>query len=175
MQIRTRGFSFTELLFAVMILGIGFIMLAAIFPVGLSQTKSNYEESLGAGIGRGASHQLGQIANEARLKPAIIGTVPTGLTVPAGKSVSLGLMMSPRDKRLAANLWTWKDVCRNLVLSSDPRFAWSPLFLRKTTYTNDTLAPLVLDNGTGGINPALAAKPDSLEDFSIKRNRSHQT
>ena len=36
----SRGFSFTEVLFAVMILGIGFIMVAAIFPVAIQQATT---------------------------------------------------------------------------------------------------------------------------------------
>ena len=45
-----RGFSFTEILFAVMILGIGFIMIAAIFPVALQQTETSQAETVGAGL-----------------------------------------------------------------------------------------------------------------------------
>src|SRR5882672_5687873 len=42
------AFSFTEILFAIMILGIGFIMVAAMFPVALSQTESSSQETIGA-------------------------------------------------------------------------------------------------------------------------------
>src|SRR5215210_7149339 len=48
------GFSFTEVLFAVMILGVGFIMIAAIFPVAIQQTRTTGEESNAAAIARGA-------------------------------------------------------------------------------------------------------------------------
>ena len=51
------GFSFTEVLFAVMILGIGFIMIAGIFPVAISQTASSQEETAGAALLR---HHLGR-------------------------------------------------------------------------------------------------------------------
>lgn len=40
-----RGFTFMEILFAVMILGIGFIMIAAMFPAALRQTQANVEEN----------------------------------------------------------------------------------------------------------------------------------
>src|SRR6478752_1573982 len=39
-----RAFSFAEILFAVMILGIGFIMVAAMFPVAIRQTQSTVED-----------------------------------------------------------------------------------------------------------------------------------
>ena len=41
-SLRHRGFSFTEVLFAVIILGIGFIMIAAIFPVALMQSPTRW-------------------------------------------------------------------------------------------------------------------------------------
>lgn len=44
------GFSFTEVLFAVMILGIGFIMVAAIFPVAIQQAQTASDESVSAAI-----------------------------------------------------------------------------------------------------------------------------
>jgi type II secretory pathway pseudopilin PulG len=40
-----RAFTFMEILFVVMILGIGFIMLAAMFPAALRQTQQNVEEN----------------------------------------------------------------------------------------------------------------------------------
>src|SRR5215218_4301657 len=49
-----RGFSFTEVLFAVMILGIGFIMVAAMFPVAIQQTRTTAEEGNAAAVARGA-------------------------------------------------------------------------------------------------------------------------
>jgi type II secretory pathway pseudopilin PulG len=42
---RRRGFTFMEILFSVMILGIGFIMVAAMFPAALKQTQGNVEEN----------------------------------------------------------------------------------------------------------------------------------
>jgi type II secretory pathway pseudopilin PulG len=46
----SAGFSFVEVLFAVMILGIGFIMLAAMFPVALNQVQTGSDESVSAAI-----------------------------------------------------------------------------------------------------------------------------
>jgi prepilin-type N-terminal cleavage/methylation domain-containing protein len=52
---RRRGFSFVEVLFAVMILGIGFIMIAGVFPVAIAQTAATQEETIGAATARGAA------------------------------------------------------------------------------------------------------------------------
>jgi len=66
---RQTGFNFSEVLFAVMILGIGFIMIAAIFPVALTQTKLTTEESAAATQTAGAVHYLQQYATDNNLPP----------------------------------------------------------------------------------------------------------
>ena len=43
-----RVFAFTEVLFAVMVLGIGFIMIAAMFPVTIRQTQNTLGDTQGA-------------------------------------------------------------------------------------------------------------------------------
>ncbi len=45
---RRRAFSFAEVMFAVIILGVGFIMIAGLFPVAISQSKSNADETSSA-------------------------------------------------------------------------------------------------------------------------------
>ncbi|MBV8782514.1 MAG: hypothetical protein JO353_14045 [Phycisphaerae bacterium] len=58
-----RGFSFTEILFAVTILGIGFIMVAAIFPVAIEQGRVTNEQSIAAGVARGGLAIMTQVAS----------------------------------------------------------------------------------------------------------------
>src|SRR5262245_7973582 len=58
---RRRAFSFTEIMFAVIILGIGFIMVAAIFPVALQQAKTTSEETTAAAMSRGTAGSLERI------------------------------------------------------------------------------------------------------------------
>src|SRR3954447_18973801 len=59
-----RGFAFTEILFAVMVLALGFIMIAAMFPVTIRQTQSTMEEATAANVAKGAMDYLQGIANE---------------------------------------------------------------------------------------------------------------
>ena len=47
-----RGFSFIEVMFAVIVLGIGFIMVSAMFPVAIQQTQSNVEDAAAGRIGQ---------------------------------------------------------------------------------------------------------------------------
>lgn len=68
--LRRRGFSFTEVMFAVIVLGIGFIMIAAIFPVAIQQGKLNSEETSATAVAREALTYLSQVgANSDSLFP----------------------------------------------------------------------------------------------------------
>src|SRR3954449_6305802 len=58
------GFAFTEILFAVMVLALGFIMIAAMFPVTIRQTQSTMEEATAANVAKGAMDYLQGIASE---------------------------------------------------------------------------------------------------------------
>jgi hypothetical protein len=107
-RLRRPGFSFTEVLFAVMILGIGFIMIAAIFPVSLAQTKATGEETAGAMIARGAAATIEEVATATNMP------VSTGVEPFANK----------------ANLF--KAIGGNLIVSSDTRRAWAPFYRRDT-------------------------------------------
>jgi prepilin-type N-terminal cleavage/methylation domain-containing protein len=49
LRVARRGFSFIEVMFAVIILGIGFVMVSAMFPVAIQQTQMNVED---AAVGR---------------------------------------------------------------------------------------------------------------------------
>src|SRR3954465_2485924 len=60
--IHRSAFSLTEVMFAVIVLGIGFIMIAAIFPVSISQSRMTVEETAAAGAARGALAQSTIIA-----------------------------------------------------------------------------------------------------------------
>jgi type II secretory pathway pseudopilin PulG len=58
-----RGFSFAEVMFAVVILGIGFILIAAIFPVAIQQSQATGEESNAAAIARQAAAAITTVAS----------------------------------------------------------------------------------------------------------------
>src|SRR3954465_7052307 len=64
-----RGFTFTEVMFAVILLGIGFIMLAGMFPVAIQQTQSTVEESISANLLGTATRYLEQTLNQEDLPP----------------------------------------------------------------------------------------------------------
>jgi type II secretory pathway pseudopilin PulG len=52
------AFTFLEILFAVIILGTGFIMLAGLFPAAIQQTQANVSETAGSTVGRDALRDI---------------------------------------------------------------------------------------------------------------------
>src|SRR5688572_17489562 len=73
-RVRQRqGFNFVELLFAVMLLGIGFIMVAAIFPVTIQQTAATLDDSVGQSMQLNARNAIAEVATTANL-PATTAT-----------------------------------------------------------------------------------------------------
>jgi Tfp pilus assembly protein PilV len=112
-----RAFSFTEVLFAVMILGIGFIMVAAMFPVAIQQAKNNSEESNGAAVSRGAASYLDRIATNETMPP-------TWNTVVAAEYDGAMGSAQPDRQTIASRLRG------SLIVASDSRVAWVPFYRR---------------------------------------------
>ena len=119
----SKGFSFTEVLFAVMILGIGFIMVAAIFPVAIHQAKTSTEETTAASVARGAANYLEKIATDSTM-PATNNRLVAAdydggvLPLPAG---------APRDSD-GYSIGTALN--GSLVVDSNTRYAWIPFYRR---------------------------------------------
>jgi prepilin-type N-terminal cleavage/methylation domain-containing protein len=115
-----RGFTFTEVLFAVMILGIGFIMIAGVFPVAISQTASSQEETVGASAARsavaayGSMPYLTQIVQNDGMARRLTDDDVTVTT--AGGPVTLK---------------PWSLVKGNQILPDEPRFGWVALIKRE--------------------------------------------
>src|SRR3954452_13974099 len=74
---RRNGVTFTEVMFAVVLLGIGFIMVAAIFPVAIRQSQSNLEETAGmAAAKRGAAMMQQMGTSLGKFNPAGLAATP---------------------------------------------------------------------------------------------------
>ncbi|MGH7213993.1 MAG: PulJ/GspJ family protein [Tepidisphaeraceae bacterium] len=150
---RRRGFSFTEVMFAVVILGVGFIMIAAIFPVAIQQTKATTEETQAASTARSAMAMVEQIsetgvfpATDLRRSPPASGTgLRPALSVPANNQITAsGVVLSLYDTRLdtATRNALWNAVRGSMILPSDNRVAWTLLFRRDGIYRNSGSAAL---------------------------------
>jgi type II secretory pathway pseudopilin PulG len=144
-----RGFSFVEILFAVMILGIGFIMVAAMFPVAIHQTEASNRETIAASLGRAGKECLSKTAlvqlpygvplgtpTYSVLTPTMpfpVGAAPlppgVSTTVYYGKVWSMYDVAPAHDSVAHASL-LWGSVARNLIQQVDPRFAWIAMYRR---------------------------------------------
>lgn len=132
-SVRRRGFSFAEVMFAVIIMGIGFIMVAAIFPVAIQQTRLTVDESTAAGVARQATAVLEQVVVSS--ETAAAGNMPLfpSTVTSSGQPPSVfpirprGVMPgnSPPPE-------LWDRVRGSLISASDPRFAWTMLYRRAT-------------------------------------------
>jgi hypothetical protein len=132
---RARAFTFTEVLFAVMILGLGFIMIAAIFPVTLSQTQATVQDVNGAAQARSGFET---VANSSEL-PKLVPTGGANLSlsqcpvIPIAKTVPIPGANNPFE--------VWKDVSANFINSQNPRFGWTALYRRAA---NDDVAQVFI-------------------------------
>ncbi len=156
---RARGFSFVEILFAVMILGIGFIMLAAMFPVAIVQQQATIGEANAQAVARGVMQSV-QAFFDPRLpsaNPLPVSSIPIA---PAVATVEF-------TAQPPAAPFTFDPFFSSRVIASDPRFAWAPLYQKDpATLTTAKLYVFVLkssvnerytsgDVTTGAINPKL--------------------
>ncbi len=120
---RSSGFSFTEVLFAVMVLGIGFIMIAAMFPVTIQQTQATLEESVGASMARGALAYLQTQATDMNF--------PSTSPVPDAPAQVFSMPQAPVKNGTA--FAGWFATRGNYINSKNPRLAWVPLYMRSET------------------------------------------
>jgi hypothetical protein len=129
------GYSFTEVMFAVVVLGIGFVMVAAMFPVALSQQALTVSETSASAIARSAIATLTRIgANSPNTLPAppapmppTDGTAPTeAAPLRPFTAVQTGLALSP------LHTGDWNAVRGSVVQASEPRMGFVPLYRRET-------------------------------------------
>lgn len=144
-----RGFSFSELLFAVMILGIGFIMIAAIFPVGLTQSKANFDETHAAAVARGAIAQISAHAQASAF--------PSGGVTPLQVFNDTG-----NDD------YTTKIAHANMIQSADPRYAWVGLY-RRINKTAQVIVVVVNRSDPFDANPVATANREFQVNDYVRR------
>ncbi len=101
-----------------MILGVGFILIAGIFPAALSQTESTSEETVAAALGREGAAFVSRLPH--RSDPQVLTADPIGTLRPFDAS--------PLTTTAGKSLW---DMVRgNMIHVEDPRYAWVPFYRR---------------------------------------------
>ena len=148
------GFSFVELLFAVIILGIGFIMVAGIFPVAIRQSRLTSDETVAAAGAQTATRVAAELPaslrailpGAANVLPSTVAGIPASTFVPAGGNTTVsGLVYSFRDPRIVdvpLREAIWNSSAGDLINPTDPRSASVLLFSRDVTFYNPTTADI---------------------------------
>jgi prepilin-type N-terminal cleavage/methylation domain-containing protein len=169
-----RGFTFTEVMFAVVILGIGFIMVAAIFPVAIRQNAQSAEESLAITAAERGMATLQARASRTML-PATANTVT--LAVPPyveyhAPFIALGEAYNAPSGKVVNNVAAaqqWVNLSGDLISTTDARLGFAVAWARQGTivYTGVT-PPLVID-------PASSARMIVVVAQSRERPRFNDT
>jgi hypothetical protein len=155
-------------MFAVVVLGIGFIMVAAIFPVAIKQSQLNTEETVAIAVARnglGVVTELATGTNPLYVPQPVGSTESSALLVPTDVPATIndpvgelelnekaifGKFFSFKDRRLMNQGGTlnfdrrdgmWKAIAGNMVQPGDPRYAWVPLYRRDMIYSHTVAGP----------------------------------
>ena len=99
---RRLGLTFAEIMFAVILLGIGFIMIAGIFPVAIQQTQTTARETAGASLAHNAVECLSQFRS--------VHFPDTGSNYQALPD------------------WVQMSLGEDMICRSDPRFGWTAIY-----------------------------------------------
>jgi hypothetical protein len=130
-------------LFAVVVLGIGFIMVAAIFPVAISQSKATADEVAAAGIARSGASVMTDLVNDPRDPAALtppLANLPRifANTVAPYDPGATGVdgdtnEAAEGDVMPVMTLGGWRAIRGNMIFRDDPRYAFVPLYRRGNT------------------------------------------
>lgn len=129
-----RGFSFAEVMFAVIILGIGFIMIAGLFPVAIRQSKSTADETSAAAFARVAANYVGMLGTNANMITTYTNNeigIPQVLALPSSTDPAA---IDPQTITL------FQSLSGNIISQDDPRYAWVPFYFRGFEPTNTNVA-----------------------------------
>ena len=138
---RFRGFSFAEVMFAVVILGIGFIMVAAIFPVAIQQTQQTSDDSASASVAREASNAIAALPFTIPSSTSYAGQTVATITYPSSfpllpptvKNYFGTGVVAPPAVMVPFVGARFNAIAASLILPSNPRLAYIPFYMRDNT------------------------------------------
>jgi hypothetical protein len=126
---RATGFSFPEVLFAVIILGIGFIMIAAIFPVAISQSKMTLDETAASAVARAKVAEIQGVTYDTSAPTGIMTNWPVAF-MPTGPN---NPPVRPFESYTGTFMPAWDKIRGLELLQNDPRYACVVLYRRAGT------------------------------------------
>lgn len=130
-----RGFTFLEILFAVIVMGVGMIMVAGIFPVAIKQTRDNVEDTMGTIVAQDAIKLL---QNVSFVDIDTSGNLTRDLLRPAAQAPLGQSVVYPFDPSPSAPDPLWNRVRGDVIVQNDPRYAWVGFFRREVATTPTT-------------------------------------
>lgn len=136
-----RGFSFIEILFAMMLLGIGFILVAAMIPVAAVENMETLDQTIGAQIAKGAAEVVETLADA----DVLTGTSYTdsysfigyGYDRPRVSVIGDPLNADsnlPGATDPSRKLRAWEMIKGRMIHAADPRYAWTAVYSRAKTF-----------------------------------------
>jgi hypothetical protein len=156
-------------MFAVVILGIGFILVAAIFPVAIQQSQATNEESSAAAIARIAASAIAAqastipnpnvptptsglpIADPSQtvqtiplFPPTVKNYVPGNFNIAPTSSSSGQVSVPPRAVFVPLTGARYEAIKGNTILPSDPRYAWTAFYSRENGSSQMTLIVIAM-------------------------------
>lgn len=124
-----KGFTFIEVLFAVILLGIGFIMIAGIFPVAIQETQATANETQGMLLCRSALQQI-----QGSSLGVIYASGGTGLALGATGSASMQSMTNS------------ENVSTSVFFTENRIYCWQAFYYRPTSAPTAQLFIIALRN-----------------------------
>jgi type II secretory pathway pseudopilin PulG len=124
---RSQGFTFIEVLFAVILLGIGFIMIAAVFPVAIQQTAVVSDETQASAICRDAIKKIQAVADA-----TVTGPASTNTLFPQTNSQVWPIATTSSNASLlgATNTGLLTALGADAFFSADHRYGWVGFYSR---------------------------------------------
>lgn len=143
----SAGFTFIEVLFAIIILGVGLIMIAGMLPVAIQQGQKSQEDLNGRILCDNAYATVRAALTQNGANAALLPTQTTGATpTPAVPGMYYG-GYSPA----AATFWALLDA--NRISAVDPRFQWFPFYQRELNSNRVNLIILAARRVSSDIGP----------------------
>lgn len=188
---RSPGFTFVEVLFAIIILGIGSIMLAGMLPVAIKQSADTRNDITGKSVCEAGFAYTQVVASTALYAlPSTSASGTQTLTLPSGfpslpdtpgrllplnyTLVEANSNNTPPTPRL---LQSFQSLYGSRVLTSDPRFQWIAFYGRRADSTLAKLVVLALRlqnaEGTVGTSPVVPIdryRRETIENEAINAN-----
>lgn len=147
-----RAFTFTEVMFAVVILGIGFIMIAAIFPVAIRQTAQSAEESVAITAAERGVAMIQSRATKVMFpetaRPVTTGAPPFLEYHPP--FVALGEAYNSPGGKVVGNdvaAQQWVSVAGDLISTTDARLGFALAYARSGDLIYSTAPVTVIQPG----------------------------